>query len=144
METINKLKWRFCQMYQRLFYWLEWRRSDERHDPYRCTMCGSTNVEIKVWSKINEGGRYGGDCEEFDHSYCNDCDDLVCIRSTSYMLSEAVQWWKACDFRQMERTTGYRQDDFSPEEGYKQFVDACNNWWEALSTEEKICLWLNN
>lgn len=144
MKLINKLKWKFRQLYQRLFYWLEWRLSDERHDPYRCTLCGSTKVEIKVWSKINEGGRYGGDCEEFDHSYCGDCDDLVRVRPTSYMLSEAIQWWKVSDFKQMERTTGYRQDDFSPEEGYQEFVDACNKWWDALSTEEKICLWLNN
>lgn len=139
-----KFLWRFRQLYQRLFYWLEWRLSDERHDPYRCTLCGSTKVEIKVWSKVNEGGRYGGDCEEYDRSYCNDCEKNVRVRPTSFMLPNAQRWWCQSDFQQMERITGYRQDDFSPEDGYQAFVDACDKWWEILSTEEKICLWLKN
>ena len=36
--------------------------------------------------------------------------------------------------------TGYRQDDFSPEEGYQDFVDACNEWWKAKSYDEKRAL----
>ena len=110
------LKWKFRQLYQRLFYWLEWRFSDERYDPYRCVECGSTDVEIKVWSKLNEGGRYGGDCEEFNRSYCNHCDELVRVRPT----------------------------DFSTEDGYRAFVDAGNSWWNKLSDEQKIQLWIQN
>lgn len=144
MKPINKLKWKFRQLYQRLFYWLEWRLSDERHDPWRCEECGSTDVEIKVWIKPNEGGRPNCDCEEFDRSYCNTCNENVRVRPTSALLNYAEDWWAGTDFPQMERITGYRQDDFSPEEGYQEFVDACNKWWEALSIEEKICLWLND
>lgn len=143
-KLIHKLKWKFRQLYQHLFYWLEWYYSDERHDPYRCCDCGSTDVEIKIWSKINEGGRPDGDCEEYEHSYCNACEENVRVRPTSYMLAEAEQWWGNSDFPTMERLTGYRQDDFDPEDGYQDFVDACNNWWKAMSDEEKIEVWLNN
>lgn len=143
-KMIHKLKWKVYQFYQRLFYWLEWRYSDERHDPYRCCDCGSTDVEIKIWSKVNEGGRPNGDCEEYECSFCNNCDGNVRIRPTSYLLAGAEQWWEGTDFRTMEYLTGYRQGDFDPEDGCQDFVDACNSWWNALSTEEKIRLWRNN
>ena len=143
-KMIHKLSWKFYQLYQRLFYWLEWRYSDERHDPYRCCDCGSTDVEIKIWSKVNKGGRPNGDCEEYDSSFCNKCDKNVRVRPTSYMLAEAEQWWGEIDFRMMEYLTGYRQVDFDPEDGFQDFVDACNSWWNELSTEEKICLWIND
>lgn len=143
-KLIHKLKWKFHQSYQHLFYWLEWRYSDERHDPYRCCDCGSTNVEIKIWSKVNEGGRPNGDCEEYECSFCNNCNENVRIRPTSYLLAEAEQWWGGTGFRTMEYLTGYRQGDFDPQDGYQDFVDACNSWWDALSTEEKIRLWRNN
>lgn len=88
MKWINKLGWHLRQMYQNLFYWLEWHYSDERNNPYRCTECGSTDVEIRVWSKVNEGGRYSGDCEDYNHSFCNTCNDYVHIRPTSYIAEE--------------------------------------------------------
>lgn len=88
MKWINKLGWRLRQMYQNLFYRLEWHYSDERNNPYRCTECGSTDVEIRVWSKVNEGGRYSGDCEDYNHSFCNTCNDYVHIRPTSYIAEE--------------------------------------------------------
>lgn len=143
-KLIHKLKWKFHQSYQHLFYWLEWCYSDERHDPYRCCDCGSTDVEIKIWSKVNEGGRPNGDCEEYECCFCNNCDGNVRIRPTSYLLAEAEQWWGGTDFRTMEYLTGCRQGDFDSEDGCQDFVDACNSWWNALSTEEKIRLWRNN
>lgn len=32
---------------------------------------------------------------------------------------------------------GYRQDDFSPNDGYQDFVDACDEWWNNLNFNEK-------
>lgn len=138
----DKTKWSFYRLCENLFYWLSWCYSTERHDPYCCTECGSTDVEIKVWSKVNEGGRYGGDCEEFDRSFCNDCNSHVRVQPTSSLLESAEQWWQENDFRQLEKLTGLRQDDFSPEDGYQEFVDACNDWWRKLSPQEKITTWL--
>lgn len=123
-------RWRFREFYQRLFYRLEWRYSTERHDPYRCCECGSTDVEIKVWCKVNEGGRYSGDCEEYDRSYCNACDNHVRIRPTSMLLAKAEEWWDRMAAEKKRRAADYAG-----------FPD---KFWNGLSEEEKIELWLKH
>ena len=47
------------------------------------------------------------------------------------------EWWIQTDFKEMQIITRYRQLDFSPEDGYQDFVDACDSWWDDLSKEEK-------
>lgn len=51
------------------------------------------------------------------------------------------EWWNSCGFKEMELITGYKQYEFSPDDGYQDFVDACNDWWEYLPTQEKINLY---
>jgi len=46
-------------------------------------------------------------------------------------------WWNATDFSQMELITGLRQTDFASDDGYQDFVDACNTFWNQLDEEEK-------
>lgn len=139
-----KLKWEFRQFYQRLFYWLEWRISDERHDPYRCEECGSTDVEIKAWIKINEGGRYASDCEDFDRSYCNNCNENVRVRPTSALLNYAEEWWNITDICTREAVTGIAVAAFAAEDVRDGFDYACDKFWNKLSDAEKIEKWLNN
>lgn len=143
MKWINKLGWRFRQQYQHLFYWLEWRFSDERKNPYRCTCCASTDVEFKVWSKVNEGGRYSSDCEEYECSFCNSCDEYVRIRPTTDLLRDACVWWKKLDSQDMERIVAHHQVDFPTKEYNQKLPNFCNEWWHKLSTEEKIRTWIN-
>ena len=50
---------------------------------------------------------------------------------------ELKEWWGKTDFREMEKVTRFMQIDFNPEDGYQDFVDACDNWWEGLSKEDK-------
>lgn len=142
MKWINKLTWYFCRQYQYLFYWLEWYFSDERKNPYCCTDCGSTDVEIKVWSKVNKGGRYSGDCEEFERSFCNHCQKYVRIRPTLNLLNDAQEWWKRIDYQKKGQLTGYCQAEFSPKNEYQNFAHTCDKWWHLLSTEDKIRIWL--
>ncbi len=54
------------------------------------------------------------------------------------------EWWGGTEFREMERITGYRQIDFSPDEGYQEFVDACHEWWNGKTTDEKISVYFEN
>lgn len=49
-------------------------------------------------------------------------------------------WWGNCDFKTMEYITGYRQYDFSPEDDYQDFVDACDEYWDKLSYSQKLSL----
>jgi hypothetical protein len=55
-------------------------------------------------------------------------------RMTKAQLDE---WWGLCGFKEMEFITGFRQIDFSPEDGYQDFVDACDEWWDKLKISEK-------
>lgn len=54
---------------------------------------------------------------------------------------KADKWWASCGFDDMEKVSGFRQDDFSPEDGYQEFVDACDKWWDALSASSKQTLY---
>jgi hypothetical protein len=51
------------------------------------------------------------------------------------------EWWGAQGFREMEKITGLRQRDFSPEDGYQDFVDACDAWWVSLSYVDKVFIY---
>ncbi|MDR1459492.1 MAG: hypothetical protein LBI60_04695 [Bacteroidales bacterium] len=53
-------------------------------------------------------------------------------------------WFKGCDFTTMEKLTGFKQTDYSPEDGYQDFVDACEDWWEKLRTEEREEIYTSN
>lgn len=47
-------------------------------------------------------------------------------------------WWASVSFETMEEITGFRMIDFSPEGGYREFVEACNDWWNWLTPDNKI------
>lgn len=59
-------------------------------------------------------------------------------RQRKILLRKAEKWWAVTDFPTMERITGYRQDDFNPEDGYEDFVIACSEWWGNFPAKEKI------
>jgi hypothetical protein len=40
-------------------------------------------------------------------------------------------WFKGLDFMMLEEITGYYQTDFSPENGYQDFVNTCKAWWDS-------------
>ena len=142
-KRIDSKRW-FRNLYQRLFYWLEWYFSTERKDPFRCTECGSVDVEIKIWSKVNQGGEPSGDCEEYDGCYCNGCENNVRILSTSIMLKETEEWWHRRTLEEKGLLSGFRKHQFDPPNDCQLFETACNNWWAALSVEEKVEYWLSN
>lgn len=59
-------------------------------------------------------------------------------RMTKAQLDE---WWGDCDFKTMEYITGYRQYEFSPEDGYQDFIDACDEYWDKLKYADKVYLY---
>lgn len=46
-------------------------------------------------------------------------------------------WYMHCGFNEMEKATGYSRFDFEPDDGYQDFVDACDRWWLTRSDEQK-------
>lgn len=55
-----------------------------------------------------------------------------------YTEDAIKDWWANVPFDTMEAITGFRRIHFSPEDGYQEFVDACNDWWNWLTLESKI------
>ena len=53
------------------------------------------------------------------------------------MREEIETWWNNTPFWLMENITGYCKDDFLPDDGYQDFVDACDEWWDSLNDSEK-------
>jgi hypothetical protein len=72
-------------------------------------------------------------------------ETLVCKKrsavSASSLLRKIEEWWKSTEFREMAVITGYRQFEFDPEDGYQEFIDACNNYWQNLTAKEKLEKW---
>lgn len=46
-------------------------------------------------------------------------------------------WFANLDFTALEKVTRLNQSDFSSEDGSQEFVDACEQWWDKLSIQEK-------
>lgn len=50
-------------------------------------------------------------------------------------------WWHSIDFETMWKITDFRIWDFSEDDGYQDFVDACDKFWYDLSYTEKLELY---
>ena len=75
-------------------------------------------------------------------------EDKIIVRKTFKSLelekstiTQANKWWDETDFEQMALITGLRQHEFDAEDGYQEFVDACDNYWYQLNNSEKIRVW---
>lgn len=115
--------------------------SSEEDDPYVCGECGSQDIQTQAWVNPNTHEYIGTTEEDRDDNWCDECEEhnYFCLKSE---FEERMQtWWEETDFTAMERITGYRQDDFSPEDGYQEFVDVCNDWWHKKSYDERRAVW---
>lgn len=59
-------------------------------------------------------------------------------------LEDAEEWFCEADFDTMERISGYKRDDYSDEDGYQDFVDAVEEWWDSLDDEKKVDIYYKN
>lgn len=57
---------------------------------------------------------------------------------SKYTEDVIKDWWANVSFETMEEVTGFRMMDFSPEDGYQEFVEVCNDWWDWLDLDNKI------
>lgn len=46
-------------------------------------------------------------------------------------------WFGNLDFATLEKVTGFIQTDYSPEDGYQDFVDVCEDWWSGLTMQQR-------
>lgn len=57
---------------------------------------------------------------------------------TNDELQSAIRWWYSADFDTLSLVTGLRPFYYNPDEGYQEFTEACDDYWEALSDREKV------
>lgn len=48
------------------------------------------------------------------------------------------EWWNNCSFDEMKEITGYASYEFSDEDGYQDYIDACDEIWNNLTYGEKL------
>lgn len=47
-------------------------------------------------------------------------------------------WWGLLPFDDMEKISGFKCCDFPTDDGSREFVAACDAWWQKLTIDEKI------
>lgn len=85
----------------------------------------------------------GEDKEYGDEIEVDICDIFVghvgyiidAIPPTNEMLEE---WFYNLSFNELENITRLKQQDFSPKDGFQEFVDACHDWWKNSDMFTKI------
>lgn len=89
------LRWKFRQLYQRLYYWLEWRFSDEHHDPWRCGSCGSTDLKRLIWAAPNNNYIFIAEDESINYrSVCRHCEDETLFVKHSELMADIGDWFE--------------------------------------------------
>lgn len=56
-------------------------------------------------------------------------------------LEKLNEWFNNLPFETMEDMFKIRQTDFQPDDGYQDFVDWCEDYWNSLPIEEKQSLY---
>lgn len=53
-------------------------------------------------------------------------------------LEDAEDWFPGTDFDMMEKISGLKRTDYSEEDGYEEFVEAVQEWWDSLDDAKKV------
>lgn len=59
-------------------------------------------------------------------------------------LEDAENWFVDTDFDMMEKISGLKRTDYSEEDGYEEFVEAVQEWWDSLDDEKKVEIYYQN
>ena len=111
--------------------------SEDDFDVIVCEECGSRDIQTQAWVDPNSHRYIDETGIDRDDNWCDGCQTNTYFCSKAEFMERMEAWWGETDFREMERITGFCQDDFSPEDGYQDFVDACSEWWEKMTYDEK-------
>lgn len=110
---------------------------------YRCTNCGSTDVQRKVWVRPNNGNQYVddvGECETHeDDCWCDCCEGHHVIKPHRDFMEDIDHWFlNELQPDDPEVITGLCECDYPSAEAYDAAVTA---YWNGLSDEQKISCW---
>ena len=114
-------------------------------NPWRCTECGSSDVQELSWVDRNTGKfKSIGSNEEKDR-WCEYCEAHTLQVTESELMEDINYWWKQLDVDKTEIVTNIDSDSYSshknPEKAHEKGID---RYWNNLSTEQKISIWKDN
>ncbi len=112
-------------------------------ESYRCTNCGSTDVQRKVWARPNNCNEYVNDVGEYetheDDCWCDCCEGHYVIKPHSEFMEDIDDWFlNELQPDDPEVITGLCECDYPSAEAYDTAVAA---YWDNLSDEQKINCW---
>lgn len=113
--------------------------NDIIEDPYRCEECGLLQVQELAWVDTNTQIVQGIFPVEEQDRYCKYCEDHTHQLKESELLDDIQNWWEQLDSDTIEVITNLEYESFITEpDSDKAFIVACNEYWNALSVEQKI------
>jgi hypothetical protein len=112
---------------------------DDKSDPWRCAVCGSLDVEVKVWVGSNTGEITDEENIEDNDRYCNRCEANTRQVQESELMNNIDYWFEhGLKPDDDEIISGLNSDDYDSEEEY---TVACKELWNARDNESKIHIW---
>jgi hypothetical protein len=108
-------------------------------DPWRCGVCGSLNVEMKMWVDSNDLKITSQDSVDRNECWCRDCEEHTNQIQQSELMETVEKWFAnhLCPDDD-EVISGLVRNDFDSDE---EFNAACKQKWDARDVEGKIDIW---
>lgn len=112
---------------------------DGKNDPWRCSACGSLQVECRTWTDANTGEDAAGD--DSIKFRCQDCDNDNAIFESEY-LPRVEEWWNGAASGQKQEIVEIVQADFPDNDTREARIGkACQEFWHNRTNDQKIEIW---
>jgi hypothetical protein len=113
--------------------------TDEKTDPWRCEVCGSSDVQQQAWVNPTTGKVVSyNDCDRGDY-WCEHCEEHEHIVRESELMDTIEDWFANHLLPDDDEViSGLNSDDYASEEEY---AAACKELWNACDNESKIHIW---
>lgn len=113
-----------------------------KQNPMRCRECGSIDVQYAAWLDTNTGEYRGIISGETADLWCESCQSHTHQVTESEFLEDVNEWWEYEDALSKQEISGIELQGFcteaNPEEAFEQ---ALKEYWDNLSTDQKIKIW---
>lgn len=108
------------------------RKEPEDSEILVCEECGSIRIEVQAWVDANTE-EFISDMENGnDGQWCGECESHTDFCPLDEFKQNMQHWWDSSDYKTLEQVTGLKETDYPSENGSQAFLDACNEWWNAL------------
>lgn len=106
-----------------------------------CDECGSTDIQTQAWVDPNTRLYIDTTGIDRDDNWCDECREHLPFCSLKEFKERMREWWKGLGPAELERITGLRQDRSPSVNPSREFMEACNKWWDEKSYDEKRGIW---